>query len=363
MSTCEPRYCRSDVGIHNQLARLVGLVSVMVMVLVLFAPARAQQLITDEELVLRMGDVSANKFPFLLAYDEGLYVKNGIKVTPKFSPGSVRTINKSGIEVAPENIYDPDGDIPYTIAVGGSGPRIVGMTRRAGRAPGPLILGSTHTVSRWRIMTGPDITSPEQLKGKRLGYSGVGAVSHNQWLQFIEHMGWDPEFDVALIGDALGVEALLNGEIDAMMGPELHGTMAIMNDFYPSIDLAGYQFPTAGSALLVDREWYKNNYEATRAFVKSGIEAISILKQDRAKAEQTMIKWYGMKNPEARALFYTELLKVEEKPYPPYEGIKMIMRLYDGLEMRKYTPEFFYDDTIVRELDESGYIDSLYIDR
>jgi hypothetical protein len=38
----------------------------------------------------------------------------------------------------------------------------------------------------------------------------------------------------------------------------------------------------------------------------------------------------------------------------------MIMRLYDGLEMRKCTPEFFYDDSIVRELDESGYIDSLY---
>src|SRR5690606_23753890 len=138
------------------------------------------------------------------------YLKNGIKVTPKFSQGSVDTINKSGIEVAPENIYDEDADYPHTIAISGSGPTIVGIATRAGRAPGPLILGSTHTKSRWRIVTGPDITRPEQLKGKRLGYSGYGAVSHNQWLQFVEHMGWDPQFDVSLMSGALGVDSLID---------------------------------------------------------------------------------------------------------------------------------------------------------
>ena len=334
------------------------------LVLVLFASgtASAQQLITDEELILRMGDVSANKFPFILAYDQGLYKKNGINVTPKFSPGSVRTISKSGIEVAPENIYDPDGDDPYTIAISGSGPTIVGISTRAGRGPGPLILGSTHTRSRWRIMTGPDITAPEQLKGKRLGYSGFGAVSHNQWLQLIEHMGWEQD-DVALMSGGLGLDSLMKGDIDALMAPELHGIMAVMKDVNVLIDLGDYNFPTAGSALVVDREWYKNNFDATRAFVKAGVEAIALMKTNRAKAEQTMTKWYGMKDPEARDLFYTELLKMDEKPYPPYEGVKMIMRLYDGVEMRKYTPEFFYDDSIVRELDESGFIDSLYKDR
>ena len=110
-------------------------------------------------------------------------------------------------------------------------------------------------------------------------------------------------------------------------------------------------------------EWYKNNREAARAFIKTGIEAIAIIKQDRAKAERSMIKWYGMHSAEARSLFYTELLKMEEKPYPPYDGIKMIMQLYDGLEMRKYEPEFFYDGSIVHDLDESGFIDSLYKDR
>jgi len=42
------------------------------------------------------------------------------------------------------------------------------------------------------------------------------------------------------------------------------------------------------------------------------------------------------------------------------EGIKKTMELYDSNEMRKYKLEDFYDDSLMREIDESGFIDSLY---
>ena len=48
------------------------------------------------------------------------------------------------------------------------------------------------------------------------------------------------------------------------------------------------------------------------------------------------------------------------KPYPAVEGIKKTMQLYDSNEMRRYKPEDFYDDSFVRELDESGFIALLY---
>jgi ABC-type nitrate/sulfonate/bicarbonate transport system substrate-binding protein len=145
------------------------------------------------------------------------------------------------------------------------------------------------------------------------------------------------------------------------MGPELHGTMALMNDFPVLADLGEYGFPVSGSALQANRAWYEKNPEAARAFVKTAVEAIAFMKQNKAEAEKTMIKWYGMKNQEARDLFYTELLKMDSKPYPPYDGVKMIMKFYGSWDSRvKFKPEDFYDDTIIKELDESGYIDSLY---
>jgi len=36
------------------------------------------------------------------------------------------------------------------------------------------------------------------------------------------------------------------------------------------------------------------------------------------------------------------------------------MEIYDSNEMRRYTPEDFYDDSLMRELDESGFLDRLY---
>ena len=355
-----PMACRQ---LFRKISNLVGLLPALGIFFLLAAPVNAQYM-HEGELILRMGDVSANKFPFILAKDQGMYEKNRLNVVPMFSPGSVATINKSGIQVAPENIYDPDDkSIEFTIYIGGSGPMIARVMRTPDAEPPTerVVLGTTHHISRWRIFNGPGIDSLEDLKGKRLGFSGVGAVSHNYWLNFLEHMGWDPHSDVTLVGGTLNVESLKSGEIDALMGPELHGTMALMNDFPVLADLGDYGFPVSGSALQVNRKWYEKNPEAAKAFVKAGVEAIAFMKQNKAEAEKTMIKWYGMKTQEARDLFYIELLKMDSKPYPPYDGVKMIMKFYGGWDARaKFKPEDFYDDTIMKELDESGYIDSLY---
>jgi len=353
-------FTRSYLARFGFYSRLAGLFIAAVM-FVNSVPAVLAQQSPSEPLILRMGDVSANKFPFILAVDAGIYTKNGINVIPKFSPGSVATIRRSGINIADENIYDEDSSEAYTIAISGSSPMIVGFTTLVTDRQ-PIVLGSTHSESRWRIFTGPNITSVEQLKGKRIGYSSIGAVSHNYALQFVKHMGWDPQFDVSLMGNALAVEALLNGQIDALIGPELIGTMALMNDFNVLTDLSSYHFPVAGSALVADREWYLNNPLAARAFIKSAVEAIAMMKTDKQFSFQVMEKWYGMKDNEAKELFYIELQKMDSKPYAPIEGIKKVMELYDSHEMRKYTLEWFYDDSIVRDLDQSGYIDSLYPD-
>jgi hypothetical protein len=48
------------------------------------------------------------------------------------------------------------------------------------------------------------------------------------------------------------------------------------------------------------------------------------------------------------------------KPYPCYEGYTKTMELYDTNEMRRYKATDFYDDSLMREIDESGFIDALY---
>jgi len=332
---------------------LAGLFSVIT-VLAAF-PANSQEQLT--ELKLLMGDVSLNKLPFVLAYEEGIFEKNGLNVTPVFTRGSVEIIRRSGVDVPEEFVLKGDTQTP--IKIGGACPTIVGLTTRAGRWD-PMILGSTHLSSRWRIVGRSDISSAEELKGKRIGYSGYGAVTHFVAISFAEAMGWDPILDWSMIAGGLGVDALQQGHVDAFIAPELHATMAIDAGFKVLVDLQEYQLPVAGSAFLVDRSWLKDNRDTARRFVRSAVQAIAMLKNDKQATFRTLRKWYQLKDPKLLEHFYLEVEKMPRKPYPPYEGIKRVMEVYDSHEMRKYTSEHFYDDSFVRELDESGYIDSLY---
>lgn len=49
-----------------------------------------------------------------------------------------------------------------------------------------------------------------------------------------------------------------------------------------------------------------------------------------------------------------------QKPYPSVVGIRKVMECFDSPEMAKHKPEDFYDDSLVRELDQGGFIDKLY---
>lgn len=334
---------------------LVLLTSLFMLIATVAGTAFAQE--QTEPLKLRLGDVSMNKLPFILAYDKGIYKKHGIDIIPKFTQGSVDVIRKSGINVPEEFILQDD---EYTeLCICGTSPSIVALTTRAGRWD-PVFIGSTHTEARWRIIGKTDINSPEQLKGKRIGYSGVGSVTHFYALSFAIMMGWDPKMDWSMMGDALGVDALTNGYVDAMIAPELHGTMAIDAGFKVIADFQDYDLPVAGSGFAVSRKWLEGNHELARRFVKSAVEALALMKTDKDSTFQTMGKWYQMSDPELMEMFYDEASKVPMKPYPAVEGIKRVMELYDSHEMRKYKLEHFYDASYVKELDDNGFIDSLY---
>ena len=304
-----------------------------------------------------LGDVSLNKLIFVIAQEQGIYEKNGLEIEQYITPRAAGVIANSGVHIPPEYVQEFTEDPP--IAIGGGSPFMVRSTTSA-RAPNRVIVASTDNTVRWHIIAQPEIQRLEDLKGKRIGFSGYGSMTNFMARSFALRMGWDPDQDISLMADALAVDTLRDRKVDAFIGDEVVRTMAAAEGFTPLQDMREWNLPIAGSGINVERDWLRNNREAVRRFVKSAVEALAVMKQNRDAGMGGIGKWYNIQDREQQRMIVDYADGLPRKPYPAVEGIRRVMEIFDYHEMRQRSPEDFYDDSFVRELDESGYIDSLY---
>jgi NitT/TauT family transport system substrate-binding protein len=320
---------------------------------------------TDQELIplqVQLGARTLSKLPFVIAEDQGLYEKHGVDVDlwlpPPGSEGGIalpgfwgKVWLKTGIKR-----WGPD------ITVSGHTPDMVNRVTQA-RNPRSIAIGATDCVVRAHITGRPGIDSLEELKGKRLGVSlGIRATTGFVALLLAQRMGWHPVQDISIMLNGRSVGALRDGVVDAIVASEMRFATARQEGFPILADTRTWDEPIAGNSVLVDPAWLDDNThrEAARRFLKATAEGIALFHQDRELALQVLAKWYGIKDREFAETVYARGASRPRAPYPCYDGIKKTMELYDSNEMRKYEPEDFYDDRLMRELVESGFIDSLY---
>ena len=315
--------------------------------------AAADRLVTLE---VALGDVSLNKVSFLIAADTGIYARNGLDVRQYITPGAAEVARNSGVVVPAQYIKADIGNAP--IAVGGISP----MMYRAANTRGihRVALLTTEGYIRDTIITTNAIGKVEDLKGKRLGYSVPGAVTHVAALQFSKHMGWDPTKDVQLVGNANSLNPLKEGRTDGFFGSAMTVAMAPEMNLKLLIDLTPYKFPVGGSSIMAEKSWLAANRDTAARFVRASMESFALMKKDKNAFNAALAKWFNIKDAVTQNRMYEEIEEIPLKPYPTVEGIKATLALYDSPEMRKFKAEDFYDESLMRELDRSGFLDQVY---
>lgn len=115
------------------------------------------------------------------------------------------------------------------------------------------------------------------------------------------------------------------------------------------------------STAHVREGWLDNetNREAARRFVMALTEAIAIFYRRPETAIDVVERWYGLSRERAE-IFYARGRWIPKKPYPYVEGLERTAEIFDLHEIRNTRLEDYYDESFVRELDESGFIDALY---
>jgi len=318
-------------------------------------PSQASDKLTPLDVAL--GDVSLNKVSFLIAADTGIYARNGLDVHQFITPGAAQVARNSGIVVPTENVRVDIGNAP--ISIGGGSP----MIYRVGNDPRAIhriVLTTTESIIRDHIIASPNIKSVQDLKGKRLGYSVPGAVTHVGAIGFARKMGWEPGKDILLVGGGNALNPLLEGREDALLGTGMLFAMASERKLNDLLDLTQYKIPVAGSSILAERNWLQSNRDTAARFVKAAIEADALMKTNRVTFNAALVKWFNINDTATQESMYREAVAIPRKPYPAVEGIKNTLAIYDSPQMRKYKAEDFYDASFITALDKSGAIDRLY---
>jgi ABC-type nitrate/sulfonate/bicarbonate transport system substrate-binding protein len=318
--------------------------------------ASAQESLT--KLTVGLGDVSLTKLIFVVAADAGIYKKNGLDVAQYIDPYAAETVARSGVQVPKEFVRRADGD-DVAINIGGGSYLMYSATTNA-KTTDRVILGTTDAVSRYHIMSRNEITDPSQLKGKRIGYTSEGSLTHMMILMYARKMGWDPLWDISMMANGTGVEPMKRGRVDASAADEVARVNLAKAGYRDLVDLNQFNIPMAGSGINAERNWLKNNRDTAARFMKAAVEAIALVKSDRQAAFASLAKWYGISDPQKQEEIYKDIVKLPAKPYPAVEGIKTAMQVYDSHEMRSHKPEDFFDASFVGELDKSGFIEGLY---
>ena len=313
---------------------------------------------TDEltKVEVSLGDVSINKVPQLVAADQGLYKKYRLDVHQTISAGAARAAAASGV-VVPDVYVNRDTGTVAPIEVGGGSPMIYGFVTRA-RGPARVIVLTQEPMVMDHIVGKPGIAGIQDLKGKRIGFSGVGAVTHFTALSLAKQFHWSPDRDITLVAGSATLDALKQDTVDAIITSAMGIALAPQAGFKDIGDLTPYKMPMAGSGIMVDKAYLAAHRDAVLRFLKADIEATALMQRDRQVFNAALAKWFNITDARTQERMFAQVNKFEQKPYPAVEGIKQVFALYDSPQMRAHAPEEFYDSSLVAELDRSGFLDS-----
>jgi len=301
-----------------------------------------------------LGDVSINKVPFLVAADAGLYEKHGLDVRQFITPGAAADARRSGVVVPAAHVREDIASAP--LAAGGGAPMLYRAVHRGGVHR--VILATHEGVVKSHIVGPTSIASVDGLKGKRIGYSGAGTVTHVGLLSFVARMGWQADRDVTLVEGGSSLDAITEGTVDAAMASVMLVALAPGRGLHEIVDLHQYEFPLAGSGIMAERTWLASNRDTAVRFVRAAVDAVALMKRDRAVVNAALAKWFHITDAATQEGMYTVVAGLPDKPYPSVAGIQAMMSLFDTPEMRQRTAEEFYDASIVEELDRSGYLEA-----
>jgi NitT/TauT family transport system substrate-binding protein len=305
-----------------------------------------------QEVMLGYANISARVSPLWIAREKGFFSKYGVQLQAVYMPGApalFATLATGQIQVA-----NSGGSTALGAVAGGLDLRVIGTF--TSRIP-------------FDIVASPSIKEPKDLRGKRLGIQAIGGTIWMAGLLGLEHLGLDPRRDsiqvVAAGEQTLLTQALEKGTVDAVVVDSAFSNTLKARGFSIVVELSKTNIPFVSNGIVARASYLQQQPEAARNIVKGWIEGLAFALSPKMKPAviATIMRNLKITDADLAERGYQDLLQAtDRKPFPSTEGLRNVQRLMAQRNpaVTGLKPESLVDARIMRELDESGFIDQVY---
>lgn len=216
------------------------------------------------------------------------------------------------------------------------------------------------------LVVSKEITGAAQLKGKKLGVSRLGASSDFLLRYLLKRIGLVPEKDVTIVqvgSSPVRMAALANGAIDGTALTFEEMLVGKKLGFNILLDITTLGIEGLNSDIITTRRYVRESRDTVQKFVKAMVKGASFYAKNKKFSMEVVAKYTKSRDIEKIENGYDYNAKVYlRKPYPAMGGIQLALEEIGERNpaVKTVKPEQFIDISFVRELDDSGYIDSLY---
>lgn len=226
------------------------------------------------------------------------------------------------------------------------------------------ILAASYNKFPYSFVVKPDIRSPKDLRGKRIGILNFGGSNDIALQLALKEWGLkQQEVQIIVGGDApTRLLSLTVGRVDATILSPPHLTKAVQAGYRVLADMGEMRANFSQSTLYVRRGYLRENRDIVKRFVKAYSEAVHVIKTDRERTLKVFAKRMRLDDPEILRVTYDYFApRFSFPPRVDMVGIKDTLEFYAGTspEVRGRNPQEFVDHSVLDELEKEGFLKGL----
>lgn len=227
-------------------------------------------------------------------------------------------------------------------------------------------VGSHISLEPYRMGVTPGISGIKDLKGKKIGVSGIGGRSDLISRVILRRAGLDPAKDVEIVPAGLGPNRVAALSKNLIQGTPLSPAVADQAERLGVKTIDVKEIPLITAMVMTTRSFIRKDEEAVRRFMKGYLAAIHFFLTHKSESMAIIRKYFSGTDPRALENMYESFAaQLQPVPAPNREAVQALIdaAAVANPKSKEIRPPDLFEPRFLEELKGSGFIDDLYAEK